>query len=190
MQDLVDSVSNEQLDGDYSISGPARRHQQNSRFTKYSSSVSSRQREGGSLPSNVNHPVSFGYVDVDSILFPKYTRGSANNSGKNKESYENDRNVTTVNSSAHHSCHHNNRNALIADNHNRDELAQSIATTSNSTSASSTNDKPHTIINIDDPDETRHLLAHDSLAQVFYFSQFTYLVCSNAIESSDWFSFS
>lgn len=33
-------------------------------------------------------------------------------------------------------------------------------------SAINSNDINHTIINIDEPDETRHLLAHDSLAQV------------------------
>lgn len=54
LQDLVEAVRNDSLDCDYNYSGTRnRRHNHNSRPKKYSS-VSSRQREGGSLPSNVN----------------------------------------------------------------------------------------------------------------------------------------
>lgn len=150
LQDLVDS--DDHLDVDYLSSGQSKRHQQNSRYTKYSSSVSSRQREGGSLPTNVNHPVSF-----DSQFFNN--RINTTISEKSKESRESERNATI----------HHNRNALAGDsiNHNRDDIAQSNATTSIITSASSTNDKPHTIIDIEDPDDKSHILAHDSLAQVY-----------------------
>lgn len=149
LQDLVDS--DEHLDVDYLSSGQYKRHQQSSRYTKYSSSVSSRQREGGSLPINVNHPVSF-----DSQFYNN--RINSTNSKKSKESHDNERTAT-----AHH-----NRNALTGDSisHNRDDTAQSIATTSSLASASSTNDKPHTIIDIEDPDDKSHILAHDTLAQV------------------------
>lgn len=54
LQDLVEAVRNDSLDCDYNYGGQRnRRHNHNSRPKKYSS-VSSRQREGGSLPSNVN----------------------------------------------------------------------------------------------------------------------------------------
>lgn len=45
-----------------------------------------------------------------------------------------------------------------------DEIQKSVASTS--ASVINANDKKHTIINIEDPEEARHLLAHDSLAQV------------------------
>lgn len=149
LQDLVDS--DEQLDVDYLSSGQYKRHQQSSRNAKYSSSVSSRNREGGSLPINVNHPVSF-----DSQFYNN--RIHTTNSKKSKDSHDNERNATT----------HHIRNALTGDSitHNRDDIAQSNATTSSITSVSSTNDKPHTIIDIEDPDDKSHILAHDSLAQV------------------------
>lgn len=57
MQDLVNAVGNESfLDSDYgfSSSGVRNRNRHNHNSRKKYSSVSSRQREGGSLPSNVN----------------------------------------------------------------------------------------------------------------------------------------
>lgn len=128
-----------------------RRHQQNSRYTKNSSSVSSRQREGGSLPNNVN---SSSY-SLSSFPITRYPKVNAKNSVKNKlESHDYERNPT---------IHH--RTAFIGESANYcEEDQQSIA--SKSASVINANDKNHTIINIDDAVETRHLLAHDSLAQV------------------------
>lgn len=128
-----------------------RRHQQNSRYTKNSSSVSSRQREGGSLPNNVNS--SSGYPI--STFLSKYPKTNAKNSAKIKsETYDYERNSTN---------HH--RSAFMGESVSYcEEIKPSIASTSASVIQAS--DKNHTIINIDDPEESRHLLAHDSLAQV------------------------
>lgn len=59
LQDLVDCVNNEHIID--TLNGNSRRiNQENSRKGKYTStSVSSRQREGGSLPSNINGRNSF-----------------------------------------------------------------------------------------------------------------------------------
>lgn len=129
-----------------------RRHQQNSRYTKNSSSVSSRQREGGSLPNNVNSSSSY---PIASSFLSKYPKANAKNSVKIKpETHDYERNSTN---------HH--RNAFMGESVSYcEEIKPSIASTSASIVQAS--DKNHTIINIDDPEESRHLLAHDSLAQV------------------------
>lgn len=53
LQDLKESGAHDMLDNDYTYGKSNRRHHHNSRTQKYSL-VSTRQREGGSLPSNVN----------------------------------------------------------------------------------------------------------------------------------------
>lgn len=155
LQDLVDSVNSEHLDGDYTLSGQTRRHHQHSRHAKYSSSVSSRQREGGSLPSNVNNPASLACIDT--FLLSNY-RG-----GIKKDNYKKDGSkVDGLNSAAHHYHHHHQRNTAFGDPINNNDILANIQTVT----AVNANDKNHTIINIGEPDENRHLLAHDSLAQV------------------------
>lgn len=116
------------------------------------SSVSSRQREGGSLPNNVNSSSTYS---LSSFPLSKYSKANAKNNVKNKlESHDYERNPTN---------HH--RTAFIGESVSYCEEKQpSIASTS--ASVVNANDKNHTIINIDDPEEARHLLAHDSLAQV------------------------
>lgn len=153
LQDLVDSVNKEQLlDCDYILGSQARRHQQNSRYTKNSSSVSSRQREGGSLPNNVN---SSSCYPISSFSLCKYPKVNTKNSNKTKsEIHDYERNSTN---------HH--RNTFAGDSVNYSvETQPSIATTS--AIVTNSNEKSHTVINIDDLDEHSHLLAHDSLAQV------------------------
>ncbi|XP_031638243.1 putative mediator of RNA polymerase II transcription subunit 26 isoform X2 [Contarinia nasturtii] len=153
LQDLVDSANNEQLlDSDYMLGPQSRRHQQNSRYTKNLSSVSSRQREGGSLPNNVNSSSTYS---LSTFPLSKYSKGNAKNCAKNKlESHDYER----------HPLSNHHRPAFIGESVSYCEESQpSIASTS--ASVINANDKNHTIINIDDPEETRHLLAHDSLAQ-------------------------
>lgn len=148
LQDLVDSVNNELLSD-----CEARRHPQHSRYAKNSSSVSSRQREGGSLPNNVN---ASSCCTISSFSpLSKYPKSNTKNSSKNKaDTHDYDRNLTN---------HH--RNAVIGESVSLCEETQpSIPSTS--ASISSANEKAHTVINIEDPEETRHLLAHDTLAQV------------------------
>lgn len=154
LQDLVDSVNNEQLlDCDY-MGAQARRHQQHSRYTKNSTSVSSRQREGGSLPNNVNASSCY---PISSFQLSKYPKSATKSSAKKQQDTVHDYERNAPNHQYHH------RNPLIGDSVSySDEVQSSIP----STSASITSDKVHTVINIDDPDETRHLLAHDHLAQV------------------------
>lgn len=153
LQDLVDSVNNEQLlDCDYMLGSQTRRHQQHSRYTKNSSSVSSRQREGGSLPNNVN---SSSCYPISAFSLSKYPKTNTKNSGRIKaDSHDYERTLTN---------HH--RNTFIGDSVSYCEEPQS-SVASTSTAVSCANEKNHTIINIDDPEEASHLLAHDSLAQV------------------------
>lgn len=168
LQDLVDSVNSEQLDGDYSLSGQTRRHHQNSRHAKYSSSVSSRQREGGSLPCNVNASSSYNPLAcMDTLLFTNYQSGFKKDKEINKKDGSNkDGTINNNSSSYHYNNHHHHHSQRIGDNinnNNRDELNTLNIQTVTAVNA---NDKNHTIINIEEPDENRHLLAHDSLAQV------------------------
>lgn len=153
LQDLVDSVSNE-LDGDY-IGSQARRHPQHSRYAKNSSSVSSRQREGGSLPNNVNSSICY---PIASFSLSKYPKSNSKNSNKIKtDTHDYERNLTN---------HH--RNTVINESVNLCEETQS-SIPSTSALVSSAIEKTHTVINIEDLEETRHLLAHDSLAQVSFY---------------------
>lgn len=151
LQDLVESVNNENLlDSAYSLNGPTRRiSQQNSRYRKYSSSVSSRQREGGSLPCNVNVSANSAFLN-DSFLneFSGRTSGKLDRYG-------------TINSCG---------NSIVAGANATITSSGFGAYKDISHDDYSTNDTKvaHTVINIgdDDADETRHLLAHESLAQV------------------------
>lgn len=145
------------------MSGRQRRLQpNNSRYKKYSS-VSSRQREGGSLPSNVN--VSSSNVDS---FFHEYNRSTLKTTHCKLE-----RNIV---SSAAGSGHNAQRSTVSVDSSVNFSIGrgddQSQQTHENTTKIS------HTVINIgeDDADETRHLLAHDSLAQVWYQIEGIYLV--------------
>lgn len=151
LQDLVDSVNNELISDCEYLGSQARRHQQHSRYAKNSSSVSARQREGGSLPNNVD---SSGYP-ISSFSLSRYPKSNTKNSSKNKaDTHDYERILTN---------HH--RNAVIGESVSLCEETQpSIPSTS--ASISSANEKAHTVINIEDPEEARHLLAHDSLAQV------------------------
>lgn len=136
LQDLVEAVHHEHmLDSDFAIGGQTRRHH-NSRQKKYSS-VSSRQREGGSLPSNVN-----------SNLCP-YDETFLNEFNKRK--------TTNESSSVMHASTASTANAAVRPDvhcNNRDDTQLND------------NKISHTVIEIE-MDETRHLLAHDSLAQVY-----------------------
>ncbi|XP_055311418.1 putative uncharacterized protein DDB_G0277255 isoform X2 [Sitodiplosis mosellana] len=145
---LQDLVNEQLLDSDYMLGPQSRRHQQNSRYTKNSSSVSSRQREGGSLPNNVN---SSSYYPVSSFSLSKYHKANAKSNTKTKlEAHDYERSATN---------HHRTGEKVSY----CDEIQKSVASTS--ASVINANDKKHTIINIEDPEEARHLLAHDSLAQ-------------------------
>lgn len=128
LQDLVETVKQDQLLESDGLIGSHSRRQHNSRQKKYSS-VSTRQREGGSLPSNVNcNP----YEDHYSNDFGK--RGIKNEK-------------TILMSGA---------GVTRQDCFNRGEDSQPDGKLG------------HTVIEIGDGDvdETSHLLAHDSLAQV------------------------
>lgn len=151
LQDLVEAVNNE-LDGDFLVGSQSKRlHQHSSRHKKYSS-VSSRQREGGSLPSNVNVSTS-------------YKEPFLNEFTKTQKSHKNER--TIVLSGSGGGCG-------IARQDSQGSGCRDEATTGDSK-------KSHTVIEIDDDDadEMRHLLAHDSLAQVglFIFLILNWLRC-------------
>lgn len=126
LQDLAETDKQDQLLESDGIIGSHSRRQHNSRQKKYSS-VSTRQREGGSLPSNVNcNP----YEDHFSNDFGK--RGIKNEK------------AILMSGTTRQECF------------NRGEDPQQDG-------------KPvHTVIDMEDgdADETCHLLAHDSLAQV------------------------
>lgn len=125
LQDLVEAARNDRLlDPDFPLSGNVRRHQHNSRQKKYSS-VSSRQREGGSLPSNVN----CNQCPYEDSFLTEF------NKRKNKLDKVHGSSVGTAGG--------------------LDEVAETSPRSA----------VPHTVIEIE-PDETRHLLAHDSLAMV------------------------
>lgn len=158
LQDLVETVHQEHLLESDFVGQTRGRHHHNSRQKKYSS-VSSRQREGGSLPSNVN--VSFNNLcPYEETFFNEYNRrkvktdkqlvltggGTGGGVGGIGVSgigcISND--IGTVNN-------------LIREND--DTVTRTIG---------SDGKISHTVIEISDheADETRHLLAHDSLAQV------------------------
>lgn len=146
----------------------------NSRYKKYSS-VSSRQREGGSLPSNVN--VSSSNVDT---FFHEYNRSTLKTTHCKLE-----RNIV---SSAAGSGHNTQRTAVGVDSSINFSIGhaddQSQSTNENTTKIS------HTVINIgeDDADETRHLLAHDSLAQVMI-AQLKLKLPRNSLSETDILNF-
>lgn len=144
LQDLVDAVRADCLldAAEHSSCRGGNRH--NSRQKKYSS-VSSRQREGGSLPTNVN---SKECPDEQSFL-------SEFNKRKTK--------LEKV---------HGSRSVVASDE--ADEAAAGDGGDGGGGSSSVRSpSSTHTIIEIE-PDETQHLLAHDSLAQVrtIYIGQF------------------
>lgn len=123
LQDLFEAVRNDpHLDTDLSLSGHARRHH-NSRQKKYSS-VSTRAREGGSLPSNVN----CNQCPDDESLMTEF------NKRKNK--------LDKVHGS------------IVGTAGGLKEAGEPVSISVH-----------ETVIEIEQ-EETRHLLAHDSLAQV------------------------
>lgn len=126
----------------------------NSRYKKYSS-VSSRQREGGSLPSNVN--VSSSNVDS---FFHEYNHRTLKTTHCKLE-----RNLV---SSAAGSGHNSQRSSASVDSSVNFSLGRGCGDDQSQQANEITTKVSHTVINIgeDDADETRHLLAHDSLAQV------------------------
>lgn len=129
---LQNLAETDNCDGDFFINSAAHRRNhrdyQNRQQKKYSSSVSSRQREGGSLPCNVN--VSSAYSDQIQPFLNEDNKGRTKN-----ESF----------SSNHEG------------GYNRVEESQLFGGKSG-----------HTIIDIYDQDETKHLLACESLAQVSF----------------------
>lgn len=142
LQDLFEAANNEQsMDSDFSLTSQSKQHQLGSRHKKINSSVSSRQREGGSLPSNVN--VSTSYKEP--FLYEL-------NKSHSKQTHKNDR------SSGGPNIGLGSRQNSIGSGC-RDDTGGSVDAK-----------KTHTVIKIDDDDEdeTKHLLAHDSLAQVGY----------------------
>lgn len=136
LQDLVEAVNSEHLlDGEFPLVGQSKRmNQHNSRHKKYSS-VSSRQREGGSLPSNVNVSIS-------------YKEPFLNEFNKGDKAHTNERNVGA------------NAGGLGS--------RQNSIGSGREESAVGETKRSHTVIEMhdDDVNETRHLIAHDSLAQV------------------------
>lgn len=134
-------------DGDFVMGGQSRRHHHNSRHQKKYSSVSSRQREGGSLPSNVNNPycnLSSGY---DEPLLNEFSRQKVNNEQKYYLA-----GVQAVQDMISGGGRGGGSSTYNAQNIPEGKIS-------------------HTVIEIGDTDsdETRHLLAHDSLAQVNIF---------------------
>lgn len=109
MQDIVDAVRNDSLlDCDYNcgVGGQRnRRHNHNSRQKKYSS-VSSRQREGGSLPSNVNVTYCgatnfLSALDQQPVTTPAFIHEVKNsNSSSNQSSKQQQRRNKAVTSSS------------------------------------------------------------------------------------------
>lgn len=136
LQDLVEAVNTEHLlDGEFSLSGLSKRmNQHNSRHKKYSS-VSSRQREGGSLPSNVNVSIS-------------YKEPFLNEYNKAPKTQKNERNVGASGGSL------GSRQNSVGSGREENAVGEMK--------------RNHTVIEMhdDDVNETRHLIAHDSLAQV------------------------
>lgn len=158
LQDLVEAVN----DSDFLISGQNKRHQLNSRHKKNnSSSVSSRQREGGSLPSNVNVSTTCREHFLHEINKSLSYKGGPHNK-------------TERLSGGPHVGLGSRQNSVGSGC--RDDIGTDAK-------------KTHTVIEIDDyecdDDERKHLLAHDSLAQVRYFiidisiyTDFSLLQCS------------
>lgn len=144
LQDLVDAVRKEHLlDNDHVGRSGGRHH--NSRQKKYSS-VSTRQREGGSLPSNVNCKEC------------PYEQSFMSEFKKRKNKLEKV---------------HGSRSAVAMDDTEMLSTGRPLYISAAASKAASvcgvgaveSAPSSHTIIEIE-PDETAHLLAHDSLAQV------------------------
>lgn len=117
-----------------------RSHHQHFRNRSNLSSVSSRQREGGSLPSNVNASLPGSHVTFLSEYKSK--------------AHKNER--TVVNTAG---------SGLLA---NRLLGVDSVNSARDDTNLLNDTKISHTVIEIGnvEPDENRHLLAHDSLASV------------------------
>lgn len=167
LQDLVVS--------DYNIDfGVSHTKKHNSRQKKYSSSVSSRQREGGSLPSNVNESAS-PYIGATTDLFPNTIN----------KTYKNISNQNAINTwmvpqthhhqyhQYHHQYHQHEKNYLNIDESPFNDL-KSIGVNSN-----------HTVIDIGDTDseETKHLLTEP--IQVISFLLILLLISTNIVSFSE-----
>lgn len=145
LQDLAEVAKN--IDSDYSC-GTRNRRNHNSRTKKYSS-VSSRQREGGSLPSNVN---------VSNCNLSVYEPPFLNEVSKKRNKTERTCSGTSCasgtsgTSSTLSTCTFGHESVTSSEIKDDTHLVE----------------EKHTVIEIGDsiyPDETQHLLAHDSLAQ-------------------------
>lgn len=185
LQDLVEAVHNE-LDSDYTIGGVgggssmqqrrhAAAHNSGRHQKKYSSSVSSRPKEGGSLPTNVNCNL------YEETFLNELNKGH---------------NVRNNNNNHNHHNHHRAAAAPSAPSSSSTSSAVAAGAAAAPVASSSTkhhqkvaahdgtgnsgnfvwlgyepqgnesgHQVSHTVIEIES-DETRHLLAHDSLAQV------------------------
>lgn len=139
------------------------RHHHNSRQKKYSS-VSSRQREGGSLPSNVN--VSFYNLCPYEETFLKEFKPHKNKSDKQlllagaTATGGIGNVVSCINSGVGNSLRSSDTSGT-----NADDTIRSCGGVGGDGKIS------HTVIEIsdhDEADETRHLLAHEVLTQVIY----------------------
>lgn len=157
LQDLVEAVHTE-LDSDYSIGGGGgsstmqqRRHQNNNggrHQKKYSSSVSARTYAGGSLPTNVNCNL------YDETFLNELNKG--NTTTRNNRAMPSSSTVSAASTSKHNKNHQQQQHQNDGGN---------FVWLGYEPTAAEQHQVSHTVIEIES-DETRHLLAHDSLAQV------------------------
>lgn len=183
LQDLVEAVHNE-LDSDYTIGGGgggssmqqrrhAAAHNSGRHQKKYSSSVSSRPKEGGSLPTNVN-------CNLYEETFLNELNKGHNVRNNNNHNHHNHHRAAAAPSAASSSSTSSAVAAAAAapvasssTKHLQKVAAHDGAGNSGNfvwlgyepQGNESGHQVSHTVIEIES-DETRHLLAHDSLAQV------------------------
>jgi hypothetical protein len=129
----------------------------NSRQKKYpSSSVSSRQREGGSLPSNVNQTTSVDHVDQSVPLFNTFKKTPQQNNDNAK--------FNSISSQQHYNYNKN-------ESHTYKMMAEQLHHSTH-----------HSLAKCDD--ETKHLLADDALAQVCVFSNCSGFLAENKFKKN------
>lgn len=136
MQDLFEiGLHESQLDCDQtfgigiSSNQRTRRQNHNSRQKKYSSSVSSRQREGGSLPSNVNvtHQLNVGVCGVVNDLSLMQQEGATGISTSKASKKEQRRNASKTASSTANVC------TEAKENNTASSVGETAATVKNAT---------------------------------------------------------
>lgn len=161
LQDLVEAVRMEHLvEAEQAARGG--RHHHNSRQKKYSS-VSSRQREGGSLPSNVNCkecPYEQSFLSEFNKRKTKLERVHGSRATGVDAADE-----LFVLGTAAQQLKAAETAAKAATAAMAPAKAAQTSASAAAAAAGGSGDHQHTIIQIES-DETQHLLAHDSLAQV------------------------